>query len=419
MNKSRERFFSVLTAGEWKDQLPALREKLARAKTLAVEPNANGIYAASASQAADATTGYQNAWLRDNVMVAFAKWMTGDAESAYRTAEGLGKFLATQTPRMQAIIRKPAKKENVHQRPHVRFDAQTLGELSEVWPHAQNDSLGYTVWLRFRLANEEGRTLTAEERELYSLLAGYFRAIKYWADLDSGAWEEGRKLNSSSVGAVLAGLREMSKYMGDGKKLPGCTKAKLDGLMEHGQQTLAAQMPFEAPPERKSDAALLFLIYPLEIVKDRALSRIILSLVRARLMGSVGIRRYIGDSYFCQDYDEWFTPEARSADFSGRLDLRDEFLVPGCEAQWCLFDSLMSAIYGRRFAEQPEREALLHLQLEHLNRSIGQITAKGQCPELYYLKKGEFVPNEHTPLAWAQANLSLAVHQMEQSRALR
>jgi GH15 family glucan-1,4-alpha-glucosidase len=414
-----ERFFPVLTAGEWKGQLPALREKLARAKTLTVEPNANGIYAASASHAADATSGYQNAWLRDNVMVAFAKWQAGDAESAYGTARGLGKFLATQMPRMEAIIRKPAKKEEVHQRPHVRFDARTLRELKQAWPHAQNDSLGNAVWLRFRLANEEGRGLSPEECELYGLMAGYFRAIKYWADLDSGAWEEGRKLNSSSVGAVLAGLREMNKYMDGGKKLPGCTKAKLEGLVEHGQQTLAAQLPFEAPPERKSDAALLFLINPLEIVKDRGLSRIILSLVRARLMGRVGIRRYIGDSYFCQDYDEWFAPEARSADFSNRLDLRDEFLAPGCEAQWCLFDSLISAIYGRRFAEQPEREALLQLQLEHLNRAIGQITAAGECPEMYYLKKGVFTANEHTPLAWAQANLSLAVQQMEKSSGIR
>ena len=66
--------------------LPALREKFARTKVLEVAP----------SQSPDSETGYQNAWLRDNAMVAYSKWVRGDAESALRTAQGLGKFLLTQ-----------------------------------------------------------------------------------------------------------------------------------------------------------------------------------------------------------------------------------------------------------------------------------------------------------------------------------
>ena len=141
----------------------------------------------------------------------------------------------------------------------------------------------------------------------------------------------------------------------------------------------------------------------------------ILSLVRARLMGRVGIRRYTGDSYFCQDYDEWFTAEARSTDFSQRLDFRDEFLEPGCEAQWCLFDPLMSVIYGRRYQADREKAGCLELQVEHFNRAIAQITPNNECPELYYLKRGEFVPNEHTPLAWTQGNLAIALEYLEKS----
>jgi hypothetical protein len=133
----------------------------------------------------------------------------------------------------------------------------------------------------------------------------------------------------------------------------------------------------------------------------------ILSLVRARLLGAIGIKRYIGDSYYCQDYDKWFSPEQSSGDFSTRNDLRDELLQPGCEAQWCLFDPLLSIIYGERglFAEQ----------LEFLNRALAQLTADGQCAELYYLRNGSYVPNDHTPLAWTQANLALAIHELESS----
>src|SRR5215831_17052201 len=145
MSKQLERF-PRLNPGKLKSELPAIRERLERTRALEVEPNSCGIYAASASQSADSTTGYQNAWLRDNVMVAFSKWVRDDAESALRTAQGLGKFLSTQIGRMEAIIRHPRKKEDVQVRPHVRFDAETLRELEQDWSHAQNDSLGYVAW---------------------------------------------------------------------------------------------------------------------------------------------------------------------------------------------------------------------------------------------------------------------------------
>jgi hypothetical protein len=84
------------------------------------------------------------------------------------------------------------------------------------------------------------------------------------------------------------------------------------------------------------------------------------------------VRRYIGDSYFCQDYDQWFPPRVRASDFGDRLDLRNAFLSPGCEAQWCLFDPLLSVIYGRRFLASGAMPDF-HLQLQFFN-SVGQIT---------------------------------------------
>jgi GH15 family glucan-1,4-alpha-glucosidase len=415
MGAERERFFPELKTAEMRKQAPELREKLERAGTLRVTPNRHGIYAASASQAADSATGYQNAWLRDNAMVAFSVWQNGDAEAALRTSRGLGKFLETQTKRFEAILKKPSRKEDVQERPHIRFDAEKLRENGEKWPHAQNDALGMTLWLRFRLANEEGLKLTSEEKELYAYFPKYFRAIEFWKDRDSGAWEEGRKVNSSSVGAVTAGLRAMANCLRKGERIAGVTAKILDELMAKGERTLAKQLPMEAPPEREADGALLFLLYPLNIVTRPELRHLILSLVRARLVGEAGIRRYVGDSYFCQDYHEWFSPEVRSSDFSERVGLRDAFLRPGCEAQWCLFDSLLSAIYGQEFLQQPQRTDLLELQLRHMNRAVAQINERGECPELYFLKNGTYVWNEHTPLAWAQANLALALRQLEKS----
>jgi len=413
MSKNAERFFPELKPEGLAKQVAALREKLATAKTLEVHPNEHGIYAASASQSEDAASGYQNAWLRDNALVAYSRFACGDAESAMRTARALTVFLKTQTEKMERIIAKPKRKEEVNERPHIRFNAKTLRENQESWAHAQNDALGEAMWLRFLLANEAGLAVDAEERELWALFPAYFEAIQYWKDADSGAWEEARKVNSSSVGAVMAGLREMDKFVREGNELEGVKKSGLAELLKRGQRVLEVQVPFEAPPERKTDAALLLLIYPLGVVTDARLKRLIASLVRARLLGEAGIRRYVGDSYFCQDYDLWFPPEERSSDFAGKLGVRDEFLQPGCEAQWCLFDPLLSVIYGREY-EESGRAADLQLQLQHANRAIAQLD-KGRCPELYFLRQGEWTANEHTPLAWTQANLAIAAEYLERS----
>ena len=109
---------------------------------------------------------------------------------------------------------------------------------------------------------------------------------------------------------------------------------------------------------------------------------------------------------------------------------RDALLAPGQEAQWCLFDSIVSVIHGRQFARRTSRgdqanaARSLRLQTEYLNRALGQLTAREegkaelQIPEAYYLRQGVYVPNDHTPLLWAQANLALALRQMEATTAM-
>ena len=408
-------FLLPLTEADAFSQLRVFRHKLEEFGTLHIQMNENGVYSASASQAGDSPTGYQNAWLRDNAMIAFSRWQCGDAESAFKTLQGLTTFLKTQAKKMEAIIDRPELRHDVQQRPHVRFNAKTLKELDKGWSHAQNDALAYVVWLRLRLAASDAQfRLSQDERDLYDLFPAYFAAIRYWEDLDSGAWEEDRKVNSSSVGAVVAALLEFQKLEKSGSGHPSKPEWKhLDELISRGLQTLRQQLPFESPPNRETDAATLFLIYPLGLVgpsgaiTDRGMQDWILSLVRARLVGATGIKRYIGDSYYCQDYDKWLSPQQRSGDFSDRIELRDELLQPGCEAQWCLFDPLLSVIYGQRNQ--------LGEQIEFLNRALAQTTADGACPELYYLKNGSYVPNEHTPLAWTQANLAIAIHQLEVS----
>ncbi|HET6406417.1 MAG TPA: hypothetical protein VFG14_00940, partial [Chthoniobacteraceae bacterium] len=142
--------------------------------------------------------------------------------------------------------------------------------------------------------------------------------------------------------------------------------------------------------------------------------------VRSHLMGSIGIRRYLGDSYWCADYKDKLSVDQRTADFSDNLAERNRLLEPGTEAQWCLFDPTLAVIYARRFAQGHHAEDHTR-QFEHLQRSLKQLTTAGhpagayRCPESYFRHRGEWIPNDITPLLWTQANLRWALHWAEQT----
>jgi GH15 family glucan-1,4-alpha-glucosidase len=399
------------------DSLGQIKRVLAEYRTHEILPVANGLFAASSSQAVDSVTGYQNVWVRDNVMVADSLRRRGELASAIACAQGLTRFFQKQMPRFREIVDAPVRvlREDANRRPHIRFTAQTLGELPEKWPHAQNDALGHALWFRYVLANTGALPMSAADYEIYGMLPAYFGAIEYWQDRDSGAWEEGRKINNSSVGAAVAGLEEMRKHHAEAGSGDAANLAYLEQLIGKGRDRLDHTLPFESPPERLVDSALLILIHPLNAVRARVMEDAILNLVQARLKGKIGIKRYAGDSYFCQDYDEWFTPGQMSTDFSERLDFRDAHLQPNCEAQWCTFDPVLSIIYGQRFLANRTDRRSFEKQVHYFNRSLAQVTPEGMCPELYFLKHGRYIANVHTPLAWTQANQALALYLMEKS----
>jgi phosphorylase kinase alpha/beta subunit len=409
------------------DSLAKVKEWLEHRGSHEIRPTAHGLFSASSSQAADSISGYQNVWIRDCVMIANSFRLRGDTQVAVDCARGLTQYFHLYKSRFRDIIDDPTRtvKNDVQRRPHIRFSAKALEELPEKWPHAQNDALGYALWLRLALANSGGFPFEAQDWEVYGDFPAYFEALQYWQDSDSGAWEEGRKINNSSIGAVVAGLAELRKYLTgmhgkSGTPREHCSIEKIafiDKLQDKGEERLKKTLPFESPPERLIDSALLFLLYPLNLDLSLQVQDAILHLIEARLEAPLGIKRYLGDSYFCQDYDKWFPPGQMSSDFSERMEFRDAFLQPGCEAQWCIFDPVISIIYGQRFLNDPVDRENLRSQTRYFNRSLRQVTSDGKCPELYYLREEKYITNAHTPLVWTQANQALALHLMEQSIA--
>ncbi|MEM9907240.1 MAG: phosphorylase kinase, partial [Cyanobacteria bacterium P01_D01_bin.44] len=145
--------------------------------------------------------------------------------------------------------------------------------------------------------------------------------------------------------------------------------------------------------------------------------------VITHLQGDYGIKRYLGDSFWAADYKTKLSPETRTIDFSDDMSARDALLTEGEEAQWCIFDPIVSVIFGLKYQTTGD-PTYLDQQVLYFNRALGQLTAEDstfggfKCPELYYLENGQYVPNDVTPLLWTQANLLLAFQHLDNSLRL-
>jgi len=408
---------------------------LADKGTLRFPPLKSGLFSAAMLQGDAEYTGYKAAWVRDNAHVGNALLVRGETDAAASCMRGLLRWFATQSDKMQRIVALGYGPQDQMERPHIRFDGETLSEIDETWYHAQNDALGYSLWLYCRLVAGGHLQPNAEDGAIVALLVLYLQSVAYWQDEDSGHWEEPPKIEASSIGPVVAGLRALrsllqsdagaaSTFAHRGEAL---TEAFLDDLIITGEQAMARILPAEcvqADPEkhRAHDAALLFLVYPLDVV-DAGVANLILGDVLQHLKGEHGIRRYFSDKFWCRDYKS-IPEEMRTVRSTEREAWWQETgrapLKVGEEAQWCIFDPVVSAAYGRKY-QRTGQPHYLRLQTYYFNRSLGQITGEDcpygafRCPELYFLQDGRYVPNDVVPLLWTQANLSLALHEMRVS----
>ena len=395
----------------------------------------NGLFPAALLNPETEYIGYRNVWVRDNILIAYSHYVCNQTNVSLKTVNAVMAYFQQHTGRFTGIIEAKADPNNVMERPHIRFDGHTFGEIAQTWSHAQNDALGYFLWFYCKLTTEELIKPQPEDLKMLAIFPLYFEAIRYWEDEDSGHWEETRKVEASSIGVVVAGLKRLKQILTAPSLASGCqyndrwngkrgvTPQFIDKLIAKGMTSLTRILPAECsqppPKTRRYDAALLFLIYPLQIVED-AMADQILTDVITHLQGDYGVKRYLGDSFWAADYTKKLAPETRTADFSEDISVRDALLKAGEEAQWCIFDPIISVIYGLKF-QKTRRQEFLNLQILYLNRSLGQLTDRDcpfgefKCPELYYIQEGRYTPNEATPLLWTQANLQVALKIMEQS----
>ncbi|HET7832457.1 MAG TPA: glycoside hydrolase family 15 protein [Gallionella sp.] len=395
----------------------------------------NGLFPAAQLQEEAEYTGYSYVWVRDNIYIDYAHYLNGQIDVALKSIKTFAQYFIKHKWRFEKIIAGSLDFNEAMNRPHIRFNGNDLSEIRQKWAHAENDALGYFVWLFSKLSHEGYIQLTEEEKELLALFAFYFEKIRYWEDEDSGHWEEKRKIEASSIGVVVGALEELKtllKTTGNGGfsyQSNVVTPEFLDNLIAQGRNSLDKILPAECiqdEPEKKRryDAALLFLIFPMKVVAiDAEMADQILSDVIGHLLGDHGIRRYIGDSFWAADYKKKLEPDKRTIDVSDDMSKRDSLLKTGEEAQWCIFDPIISVIYGLKY-QKSRNEKHLELQTHYFNRSLGQLTAEDsifgalKCPELYYLEDRKYVPNDTVPLLWTQANLWMAFRFMNETLSL-
>ena len=283
-------------------------------QTLAFSTLDNGLFPAAIVSDSTEYTGYAAVWVRDNIYVAYCHYILGDIEAALKCVRCLMQYFSQHQHRFKNIINGEVNPENVMQRPHVRFNGEDLTEIDQNWQQAQNDALGYFLWFYSQLIGDRILQPSSTELEILTLFPLYFEAIAYWQDEDSGHWEEDRKVAASSIGVVVASLRAFRKLFIEYDSISDYCRSKnqlvtlelLERLILKGNDALTEILPAECiQPEqaRRYDAALLFLIYPLNVLDDVICDRIIED-VTNNLQGKYGISRYLDDSFWCRNYTD-------------------------------------------------------------------------------------------------------------------
>lgn len=393
-------------------------------------------------------------WDRDNIMQALAEYQLNDdqdlrlnlkvAKSAW--LQGLLASLKhhyNYCHRFVDIIEGRAGAHDFSKRPHIRYNPINLQEVQDPWGHAQNDALGYILFLTFYSANQgklqiadkaraessngrQSKPLIAQkEAHRFGVLAPlFFEKIEVWKDFDFGAWEDKKAEHASSIGCALAGLKEEKKYVDkygplsekiDGKDYT-VTSELLAKVIKQCQDKLERILPNEfincdpedkradASRDRKSDSALINALFlgavSRDPLMDEKMTEQVLGLTSLNLCRPIGFARY--------EHDIW----------DGRTDRKD--LKEREEAQWSHVAPMISVIYGDLY-RRTKKEDYYRLQDLFFRRSLTSVNNRWRIPEAYIVhpQTRKWVSDANEPLAWAQAVEIMAIIAMKRSLAER
>ncbi len=313
------------------------------------------------------TTGYDKAWIRDNVYEALAFEYTGEWTVVAKAYHTLLDIFDTHIEKINwAATNKPFES---WQYIHARYNPQTLEEFWESWGNKQHDAIGAVL---FKLAEFEltGHSMLRnnKDRKTVQTLIYYICNVEYWHDADNGMWEEAEEVHASSIGAVLAGLKKWQEV--------GTMDVDPDAIAR-GEKALHALLPRESE-SKFTDLALLSLIYPYDII-DHKMAQTIVDNLTYHLERDKGVLRYKFDQYYNKNPDGYSE-----------------------EAEWCFGLSWLAIIH-----QQLGDTDMAH---KYLQKATNTVTKDGKVPELYFSNSSK--ANENTPLGWSESMYVVALHKV-------
>jgi len=307
---------------------------------------------------ASVKTGYNRAWIRDNVYESLGLEATKNYKELVKVYRALLDIILKHEYKIDWAIRE--KPIHAYQYIHARYDTLTGNEIWEPWGNKQNDAVGA---LLFKIGDLESKGIKVirnkDDLRIIKKVVNYLESVEYWRDKDNGMWEENEEVHASSIGACVAGLKSISKIIDVDKE-----------LITKGELALKTILPKESE-SKHADLALLSLIYPYNIVsKEMALK--ILRNVELHLIREKGIIRYKNDQYYNKGLGE---------------------------AEWVMGFPWLAIIY--RNMNKPDKYAY------YLRKTLQCMNEDGELPELYYANSN--IHNENSPLGWAQALFLVAM----------
>lgn len=332
----------------------------------------SGLFAASKKES---KTGYNKSWLRDNFYECIAFEIINDWETVRKTYRALlDLFLKHEYKIDYAIMKKPQFR---HEYIHARFHPETFDEFWEEWGNKQNDSIGAILFNIGQLEHHKGIKILdkKEDIRIVNKLVKYISSIEYWRDEDSGMWEENEEIHASSVGACVAGLKNVANI--EGVVVPA-------ELIKKGQKTLRRLLPRESK-HKFVDLAELSLIWPYNVTTKLETEKILKN-TEYHLVRRKGLIRYKNDYYYNKN-DDGFSEEA----------------------EWTFGFSWLAIIYDK-LGDTKKAKKYLKLAIETIND-------KGKIPELYYSNTEKF--NENTPLGWSESLFVVALYDINQKHSRR
>jgi GH15 family glucan-1,4-alpha-glucosidase len=324
----------------------------------------SGLFLASSK---NVETGYDKAWLRDNVYEAIAFEYANDWKVVEKDYHTLLDIFDKHIDKINwATTNKPFES---WQFIHARYNPETLEEFWESWGNKQHDAVGAVL---FKLADFEAKGKSVlrnqKDRRTVQTLIYYICNVEYWHDTDSGMWEENEEVHASSIGAVVAALKRWQEV--------GGMDVDSDAIAR-GEAALHALLPRESET-KFSDLALLSLVYPYNIVSHDMAQQIVDNLVY-HLAKDRGVMRYKFDHYYNKNGDGYSE-----------------------EAEWCFGLSWLAIAY-KKLGDRDKAK-------EYLDKATATVTIEGKIPELYFSHSNQ--ANENTPLGWSESMYVAALYEV-------